>query len=180
MEFDVRLCHDWRVEATITIIQLRADDPDVLAAMTLKRRREKTSGWEVFPVESGRAIDTFLMAATDTDLAVFGSAIKLADADGTSVETNMIFYGDLERVIPTLEELVEKNPDKTARALVAYGGNRADLARVLAALASDEWPEGGDPAEETAAFAHHVLKRARAAIGVGHGVCWEFRGTIVL
>jgi hypothetical protein len=178
MEFDLRLCHDWPVEATITIISTRADDPDSFERMSLDERREASGGWKVYPVRSGRAIDTFLMAATDTDLSVFASGIELIDDEGKSVQTNMITRGDVKRVIPKLEELVERQPETTARALVTHGGNRADLARVPAALTSDGWPEGGDPAEEAAAFAHHLLKHARVAKGDVDGVCWEFRGTI--
>ncbi len=178
MEFGRRLCHDRPVEATITIIGLRADDPDSFEEMSLERRREKSGGWNVFPVRSGRALDTFLMKATDSDFAVFGCGIKLVDDEGLSVRSNLITRGDVKRVIPNLEELVEKHPGRTARALVAHGGNRADVARVLDALGSDEWPESGDPAEEAAAFAHHLLKRARVAVCDFHGVCWEYRGTI--
>jgi hypothetical protein len=180
MEFEPRLCHDWGVVATITIISTRADDPDSFEKMSLDERREASGGWKVFPVRSGRAIDTFLMAATDSDFAVFASDIKLVDDEGASVRTNMISRGDVKRGIPDLEDLVERNPDKTARALVAHGGHRADLARVLAALSSDTWPEGGDPAEEAAAFAYHLLKHARVAKGDVDGVCWEFRGTVVV
>lgn len=178
--FDPRLCHDWPVEATITIIGLRADDPDSFEEMSLERRREKSGGWNVFPVRSGRALDTFLMKATDSDFAVFGSGMEMVDDEGLSVRSNLITRGDVKRVIPDLEELVENHPDRTARALVEHGGNRADLARVLAALGSDEWPEGGDPAEEAAAFARHLLNQARVARGDGHGVCWEYRGAIVV
>ncbi len=120
------------------------------------------------------------MLATDSDFAVFASDVKLVDEQGASVESNLITSGDVKRVIPDLEELVEKHPDRTARALFAHGGNCGDPARVLAALSSDEWPEGGDPAEEAAAFAHQLLKRARVAVGDFHVVCWEFRGDIVL
>ncbi|MBA3462807.1 MAG: hypothetical protein H0T46_22820 [Deltaproteobacteria bacterium] len=176
----LRLCHDGPVDSTITIISTRADDPDSFERMSLDERREASGGWQVFPVRSGRALDTFLMAATDSDFAVFASGIELVDDEGASVRTNMITRGDVKRVIPNLEELVEKHPDRTARALVAHDGNRADLARVLAALGSDGWPEGGDPAEEAAAFAHHLLKQARVAKGDVDGVCWEYRGTIVV
>lgn len=180
MEFDHRPCHDWPVTATITIISTRAEDPDSFERMSLDERREASGGWKVFPVRSGRAIDTFLMAATDSDFAVFESGITLVDDEGASVQSNMITRGDVKRVIPDLEELVEKHPDETARALVEHGGNRADLARVLAALGSDEWPEGGDPAEEAAAFAHHLLEQARVAKGDLDGIVYEFRGTITL
>ena len=166
------------MSATITIISTKADDPDSFEDMSLSERRTASGGWKVFPVRSGRALDTFLMKATKSDFGVFESDISLKDKDGTKVQSNMIVRASIPGVIKDLERLVEKNPDKTAKALVAHGGDRADLARVLAALTSDEWPEGGDPAEEAAAFAHHLLNAARVAKGDLDGVVWEYRGTV--
>lgn len=163
---------------TITIISTKADDPDSFEDMTLLERRTNSGGWKVFPVRSGRAIDTFLMLATKSDFGVFESSIVLKDKDGTKVHSNMIVRASIPGVIKDLVRLVEKSPSKTAKALVAHGGTRADPARVLAALSSEDWPDGGDPAEEAAAFAHHLLNAARVAKGDLMGLVWEFRGAI--
>jgi hypothetical protein len=168
------------VGATITIISTKADDPDSFEEMTLLERGTNSSGFKMFPVRSGRAIDTFLMAATKSDFGVFESSEVLKDKEGRKVHSNMIARASMPGVIKDLERLVEKKPDKTAKALVAHAKGKSDLARVLAALESDEWPEGGDPAEEAAAFAHHLLNAARDAKQYLNGVVWEFRGTIVI
>jgi len=39
MELEHRLCHDWPLGATITIISTRADDPDSSEKMILDERR---------------------------------------------------------------------------------------------------------------------------------------------
>ncbi len=48
--------------------------------------------------------------------------------------------------------------------------------RSFSALQTGTWPRNGDPAEESAAFAHHLLKYARTAKQDRMGVCWEYRG----
>lgn len=79
-----------------------------------------------------------------------------------------------------LEELVEKQPDTTARALQKQGGGKTDLALIAAALKTGAWPTNGDPAVEAAAFAHQLLRRARQAIDVKMALCWEYRGAVTV
>lgn len=167
------------MSASITIIIVPAEDPDSFEAMYLDERRHRSGGWVAFPLQSGRYPDTFLMKATDSDLGVFGGADDTDDA-GEKLVTCMIDHLTLVESLPYLEALVEAKTDETARALVAHGGGSADLARVAEGLRSGTWPTSGDPAEEAAAFAHHLLKSARVAQKDRMGVCWELRGQIVV
>jgi hypothetical protein len=166
------------VDASITIITTTAEDPDQFENLSLEERRENSGGWKKFPLRSGRFVDTFLMKATDSDFSVFDSADEPRDPDGFAVHTCMISREDIPRVISDLEALLLQKPEETARALVELGQGRADLARVLDALQNGAWPESGDPAEEAAAFAFHLLFYARRAERDLNGVCWEYRGDV--
>ena len=178
VEFAPGSCHDSPVSASITIISVPAEDPDAFEAMYLDERRDRSGGWATFPVHSGRMLDVFLMKATHADLGVFGSAEE-TDAAGEPLATCLIDRETLLEVLPYLEALVEGKAADTARALVTHGGGGADLARVIEALETGVWPTSGDPAEEAAAFAFHLLKSARVAKGDRMGVCWEYRGQLV-
>ena len=164
------------MDPSITIICTEADDPDQFERMSLTERRERSGGWKTFPLRSGRFIDTFFMAATDSDFGVFDSADALVDGDGVTVKTCMIVKDSIPQIIPMLEVLVEQRPGETARALVAHGGGSADPEQVAAVLGSGEWPDSDDPAAEAAAFARQLLTYARYANDDLRGVCWEFRG----
>jgi len=168
------------VDTTIAIIATPAENPDTFEAMRLAERREQAGGVKRFPVRSGRYLDTFLMAATGSDLSVFDSAIIATDKDGFKVKTRVICDPDIPHVIESLAALVEKNPEDTAKKLVAHGGGTANVEAVAKALTSGELPENGDPAAEAAAFAHHLLKLARIADGDATGVCWEYRGPVTV
>lgn len=133
-----------------------------------------------FAIKSGRYIDTFFMKATKSDLGVLECNAHTDEDTDEKFETNLIDRKTLLEVIPKLGTLVEKNAVKTAKALHAHGGGKGDIARISAALESDEWPKSGDPAEEAAAFAHQLLKSARSAQEDRMGVCWEFRGRLTL
>ena len=162
--------------ATITIITTKAADPDQFESMYNDERRRRSGGWETFPSRSGGLPGNFFLLATKVDLGVFESAPEVDIDTEEKLQTCMIDKATLLRVIPKLEELVERNTEATARALVAQGGNSADLARVTETLRSGAWPEGDDPAEEAAAFAHNLLKYARTAAELQMGICWEYRG----
>lgn len=167
------------VSASITIIAVPAEDPDSFEAMYTEERRHRSAGWKTFTACSGKMLDTFFMKATDSDLGVFECEPEV-EPDGQKLQTCLIDRQTVLHVLPTLENLVETNADATARALVAHGGGNADLARTTQALKVGTWPERGEPAEEAAAFAHHLLKYARIAAQERRGVCWEFRGDFVL
>jgi hypothetical protein len=167
------------VSPSITIISVPAEDPDAFEAMYLDERRHRSGGWTCFAVQSGRYLDTFLMKATASDLGVFASADDV-DSAGDKLVSCLIDRETLVEVLPDLEVLVEARADETARALCVHGGGGADLARVAEALASGAWPTTGDPAEEAAAFAHHLLKAARVAVQDRMGVCWEYRGELAV
>lgn len=167
------------VNASITIIAVPAEDPDSFESMYTDERRHRSAGWKTFQPRSGRMLDTFLMKATSSDLGVFECEPEV-EPDGQKLQTCLIDRSTLVQVLPKIEALVETNAAETARALQSHGGGAADLARVTAALASGTWPDSGDPAEETAAFAHHLLKYARIATQERRGVCWEFRGEFVV
>lgn len=170
-------CHDSRVTPSITLISVPAEDPDTFEAMYIDERRHRSGGWVTFPVRSSRMLDAFFMKATASDLGVLRLADD-TDAAGEKLTTCLIDRQSLLQALPDLEALVEAKADDTARALVRYGGGGADVARVTAALGTGEWPTSGDPAEEAAAFAFHLLKSARVAKGDEMGVCWEYRGEI--
>ncbi len=179
MEFARRSCHDPAVSQSITIISVPADDPDSFEEMLLDERRNRSGGWQTFPLRSGRFLDSFLMKATGTDLGVFRGADDRDEA-GEKLVTCLIDKDTLLEVLPELEALVETKADATAQALSQHGGGSADVARVAAALASGTWPTSGDPAEEAAAFAHQLLKSARVAKQDRMGVCWEYRGQVMV
>jgi len=163
---------------SIVIIILRAANPDEFEAIPFYARKEESSGWMDLPARSGRYLDTFLMKATGADFSLFQGAMD-EDEDKLAFVSCLIGRDDVVRVLPALEALVAKNADKTARALRAHGGNKASLASIKAALASGKWPDGGDPAEEAAAFAHHLLAFARTAVEYGLAVCLEYHGDFV-
>jgi len=166
-----------RVAATITLISLTVEGPDEFDDMSLSERR-RFGPSSTYPVNSGIAVDTFLMKATDTDLGVFDAGETREDGD--TVASSLIDRETLASDLPRLERLVETNAAETARALHEYGKERGDLAKIKAALETGEWPTSGDPAEEAAAFARQLLGCAR--LGKDHlfGVCWEFRGEVAL
>ena len=161
------------MSSSITLIVVPAEDADSFEAMPVDERRQRS--WQTFPVRCGRYLCTFLMTATDTDLGVFGGEPEI-EQDGQQLEACMIDREMLVEVLPQIEAMVEADADETARVLHAHGGGTADLARVVDALKTGAWPESGDPAEEAAAFARHLLSYARVAKQEQMGVCWEYRG----
>ena len=60
------------MSATLTFIVVPAEQVDDLESMYIDQRRHDSKEWETFPLPSGRLLDTFLMAATNSDLGVFG------------------------------------------------------------------------------------------------------------
>jgi len=178
MVFPGAFCHDVGVEASITIITTEAHDPDQFEAMRLDERRERSAGWKMFPLRSGRYLETFLMKATNSDFGVFGSAERPVDDDGTTVKTSVIMSSSIPGVVPELVEMVEQRPDETAQALAKHGGGTANLGRIRDGLKSGTWPTSRDPAEEAAAFAFYLLKYARIAEQSLKGVCFEYRGQV--
>lgn len=166
------------MEVSVTIIATPAEDHDTFEEMSLEDRKRRSGGYETFPVRSGRALDTFVMQATGTDLSVFESSDEKVDKDGHAVQSCVITEDVVPDVVGRLVALVETNVDETARALRKHGGGTADPARVVEALRSGTWPSSGDAAEEAAAFAHQLLKYARFAEEDLIGLCWEYRGKI--
>ena len=160
--------------ATITIIATTVEEPDQFEAMDTDERRYISAGLKTFPARSGRYPDDVFLQATGVYLGIYEGAPEY-DAKGR-LHTCMIDRQTLAKVLPDLVAAVEGDPVATARALVAECGGTSDLARVASALQADTWPEGEDPAEEAAAFAHHLLAYARIAVGSGQGLCWELRG----
>lgn len=166
------------MSASITIIGVPAEDPDSFEEMYLDERRNRSGGWDTFPLRSGRMLDAFFMKATSSDLGVYrGDEDK--DDDGVKLVTCLIDRETLVEVLPDLERLVETNADATARALQAHGDGKTGLERISAALKGGAWPESGDTAEEAAAFARQLLKFARTAVKDRMGVCWEYRGDVI-
>ncbi len=180
MAFRQAVCHAAGVEASITIITTKAVDPDQFEEMRLDERRERSAGWKLFPLRSGRYLETFLMKATRSDFGIFGSAEHPVDANGVSVRTCVIMKSEVPAAVSELTAMVEQKPDETARVLVKHGGNTADPGRVHDALTSGDWPESGDPAEETAAFVFHLLEHARIADRARKGICIEYRGRVTV
>ncbi len=160
------------------MIVVPADDPDAFEDLFLAERKSRSRGWVIFPVRCGRYLETFFMKATSSDLGVAECDEHEDDDTGEKFETNVIDRDTLAEVLPKLRTLVEKKPEKTAKALHAHGGGKGDVSRVSAALKSGEWPEDGDAAQEAAAFAHHLLESAERAVTNQMGVCWEYRGTL--
>ena len=156
----------------------RHENPhDAFEAIELTERRHRSAGWVSFPLRSGRMLCTFLMHATSTDLSVLGCE-ELTDRAGWKVDTALIADEDIQQVLPRLEKLVETDDAVTAYQLSVHG--RANLDHVAAALTSGTWPTSGDPAEETAAFARHLLTLMRIATKTMMGVCWEYRGDVTV
>ena len=178
MVFATAFLHDVGVESSITIITTKAIDPDQFEDMSLQERRERSAGWKMFPLRSGRLLETFLMKATGADFGIFGSAGRPVDANGVTVKTTVLFKSEIPAAVATLTAMVEQKPDETAQLLVNHGGDTADVARVREALTSGTWPENGDPAEETAAFAFKVLELARLSEMAHKGICFEYRGEV--
>jgi hypothetical protein len=166
------------VEPSITIITTEAHDPDQFETMRLDERRERSAGWKVFPLRSGRYLESFLMKATNCDFGVFGSSERPVDDNGVAVETSVIMSSSIPSVVPELVRMVEQKPDETAEVLAKHGGSTANLGRIRDGLKSGTWPTSGDPAEEAAAFAFYLLKYARIAEQSLKGVCFEYRGEV--
>lgn len=166
----------WGARAAVTIITTPADDLDAFEAMDVDERRRSSGGWKRFPVRSCRLLDTFFMFATHSDLGVFGCAPE--HFAGDPLTTCLWPRAQVVDVLPRLEMLVEANADATVGLLREHGGGLADPARIAAALRTGTWPESGDPAEEAAAFAYHLMHHARAAQADRMGVCWEYRGEL--
>ncbi|MCC6999030.1 MAG: hypothetical protein IT370_30735 [Deltaproteobacteria bacterium] len=164
--------------ATITIIATTVEEPDQFESMDTDERRYVSAGWQAFPARSGRYPDDVFLRATGVRLGIYEGKPEY-DAQGR-LHSFIIDRRTLEKVLPDLVAAVEADPKATAGALVAECGGTADLAKVAAALQADTWPEGDDPAEEAAAFAHHLLKYARIAVNSANGICWEFRGDFPL
>lgn len=164
---------------SVTIVQRMIDSPEDLDELSIEERRDSGCyGWKTFPVRSGHLLDTFLLVGTNSDLGV--GAYDPEDDDGTMLHTSFLDGPGLADVIERLELLVEKEATITMALLRAHGGGTADKARLEAALRQGEWPESGDPAEETAAFAFHLLAQARDAIQFRAGLLIEHRGALQL
>lgn len=168
------------MDASITIITTKANDPDQFEEMPLEERRQRSAGWKMFPLRSGRFLDTFLMKTTNSDFGVFASAERPVDADGVPLKTNVIMKATVPQILPELIAMVEQKPDETAEALAKHSGNNANVGRIREALTSGIWPTSGDPAEETAAFAFHLLAFARIADMARYGLCLEYRGQVAV
>ena len=168
------------VTPTVTIVVVpTGDTPDGFEAMSVDERRAASRGaWETFPLRSGRLLDTFLMKATGVDLGVLRCEDR--KREGQVLQTSLWPRSTIVEVIRDLAGLVEKRPDDTAKALRKHGGDVATLARVTRALKSGAWPDAGDPAVEAAAFTHQLLGYARLAKAEKMGLCWEFRGDVVV
>jgi hypothetical protein len=176
--FRVASCQDGDVETSITIITTEANDPDQFEDMPLEERRERSAGWKKLPLHSGKYLERFFMLATDSDFQLFASGERPVDAAGETVTTRVIMKSSIPEVLPGLIALVEQKPDATAELLKKHGGDTADLGRVHDGLATGTWPESGDPAEEAAAFAFHLLQFARIAEESRKGICFEYRGQV--
>jgi hypothetical protein len=158
---------------SLTLIIVHVTDPVSFERLSLEDRRKNALAWKTFELRSGRFLDTFLMKATGTDLGVF-SYEETFDGDGVPLTTCFIDEKTLPTDLPTLENFLG---DETAAQLCTLAG-RADRARVKHALKSGEWPADGNPAEETAAFAFHLLESAKTAIRHKMGLCFEHRGNL--
>jgi hypothetical protein len=163
-------------KAAVTMFVTEADDPHAFEAMAPEDRRTRGGVWTRCPVRSGRLLDTFFMFATHVDLGVFACADEIRD--GEKLKTCLLDKNTVAEVLPTVQRLVEAEAEATARALWEHAGGTGDLARIGEALRTETWPTSDDPAEEAAAFAHHLLKHARDAKELGMGVCWEYRGEL--
>lgn len=164
------------MSATLTIIVTPADDEEAFESMTVDERRRNGHEWEEFPLGSGHLLETFFMKATSSDLGVFGCEDR--KREGVLLQTSVLFKDVVVAAIPDLEALLDENAEATARALLTHGNGKSELARISAALRSGTWPESGDPAEESAAFARQLLNHAVLARDAGMGVCWEYRGKV--
>lgn len=148
--------------------------------MSLTERRRESHGWDTFPVSSGRYLCTFVMKALDIDLGVFGAENRAdREREGGRVVTRLLLAELMDDTIRDLGTLVHR-ADRTAAALVAHGGGEDTPDVVIAALRSGEWPDAGRAASEAAAFSHRLLVAARQAKTDGFGVCWEYRGEVVV
>lgn len=162
------------MSATLTIVVTPADDEEAFESMTVDERRRNGHEWEEFPLGSGRLLETFFMRATGSDLTVI--ACEDRKREGAVLQTRLLVRDVVVDVMTDLEALLDENADATAHALLKHGGETSELARVSAALSSGAWPDNGDPAEESAAFARQLLNHAALARDAGMGVCWEYRG----
>jgi hypothetical protein len=165
---------------TLTIITTPIVEPDSFFSMYIEERRERSGGWDEFPLRSRLYVDSFLMQATDSHLGVFceehdHDSVKNGAGD---MVTCFIDRSTLRRSLPLIARLVEKNAAKTALALFEHGQKKGDLARIEKTLSTGVWPKSGNPAEEAAAFGHQLLKYGRIAKGDNMGVCWEYRGPV--
>jgi hypothetical protein len=166
--------------ASITLLVVPADDPDAFEDLFLAERKSRSRGWVKFPVGCGRYLDTFFMKATSSDLGVVECDPHEDDETGERIESNLIDRDTLVEVLPKLRALVDKNADRTARALHTYGGGKGAVSRVATTLKSGNWPKDRDAAREAAAFAHHLLKSAERAVTHEMGICWEYRGELMI
>ena len=158
---------------SLTLIIVHVTDPDSFERLSLEDRRRQSLGWKTFEIRSGRFLDTFLMKATGTDLGEFSYG-ESSDSEGVPLTTCFIDEVTLPRDLETLEGFLS---DETAAQLCVHAG-RADRVRVKRALQTGDWPDGGNPAEEAAAFAFHLLESAREAIRHKMGLCLEHRGPL--
>jgi hypothetical protein len=156
---------------SLTLIIVHVTDPDSFERLSLEERRKQSLEWKTFEIRSGRFLDTFLMKATGTDLGEF-SYEETRDGDGVTLTTCFIDEKTLPRDLETLERFLG---DETATQLCTLAG-RADRSRVQRALRTGDWPDGGNPAEESAAFAFHLVELAKTAIRHKMGLCLEHRG----
>ena len=144
------------------MIIVPAETPDSFEEMVLAQRKQGSYGWVHFPIRSGRYVDVFFLRATRSDLGVFQCAER-TDDDDQKLETSLIDRSTISKMLPKLEALVEKNAKETARALRAHADAKGDVARVLEALKTGEWPKRGTAAEEAAAVARPRRVCARTA-----------------
>ena len=165
------------IASSVTILQGPTEGHDEFEALTLDERRRKGGGWVTFPLRSGRRLCTFAMKATGADFGVLGCRDERG-RDGENVDTNLIADVDLPGTLADLEALFGTNEAQTIAQLLAHRENQSTTARIETALRTGAWPETGDPAEETAAFAHDLMNAMRAAKGKQLGVCWEYRGEV--
>lgn len=165
-----------RLQRTVTVMILALPTESGFESICLSDRPRESRGWIHYPVRSGRRLSAFLTAATHIGL----DAWLAEDRDGEldeAVETYVIHESCVADVLSRLAAL-HANPETTAAALCAYGGNTSDVARVTSALKTDGWPTSGDPAEEAAAFALHLRDYLTIARDERVGVCWELRGPV--
>lgn len=157
---------------TLTLMLVKAEDPDDLDAMSYAERRSSGGAPTTFELRHAGVPDVVVRMSLGIDQGVYGAARVW---DQTSIEsTCCIFPGDVAGAARMLEPWIAV-PLALAQRLIDYARSSEDPARVARALHEAPSDPAEGPAEEAATWVRVFMEHVPLAVERDMGIAWELR-----